>query len=214
MCPPQTIGLIISALGAATTAVNQNQALRRKDTELARGIIEQGKLDKEAAQRLDRELRDLEASSPEQDRKIAQDAFRTALRENQDLAESAAAGVPGASERFAENVASGKAQIAGKADVRAGLLAKIDAPVRQLQREGIKFGRLETDFGDIARRSASANFLAQLRAGSQVPNPFVDAAGQFAQSFGAAKATSAPKVNPNDFTLTEPPFDPLDPGRI
>ena len=217
MCTGVEIGYVIAAAGAAASAVNKNQALRRKDKELARGIIEQGKLDKEAAARLQREISELETSGPEQDRKEAQDAFRSALRENQDLAESAAQGVPGASERFAENVAAGKAQIQGKASARAGLLSRIDAPIRQRQREGLKAGRLAGDFSNINTRRDSAAFLARLRASEQVPNPFIDAGAQFAQSFGAAKATrGAPSAPPDPFNpdnLTAPPFDPLDPQR-
>lgn len=188
MCTGVELGLLMTGVGAAATAINQNQALRRQDKELARGIIEQGRLDKEADARLRNEIADLERSGPEADRKIAMDAFRNALRENQDLAQGAVAGVPGASERFAENVEAGRAAITGRSQTRAQLLSRIDAPIRQRQKETLKLGRLGTDIDDVAQRSASADFLAKLRASQQRPNPFVDALGSFLTSFGASAA--------------------------
>jgi hypothetical protein len=199
MCSGAEIPLLIAALGTAVKVVNDNQALRRADAELARGIIAQGKLDKEGDARIREELASLEQSGPEQDRQEALGAFRTALRENQDLAQGAVAGVPGASERFAENVEAGKATISGKASTRAGLIARIDAPIRQRQREGLNVGRLGTDLGDIGQRSQSADFLAKLRASQRgVPDPFVDALGQFAQSFGTGLATSGATFGGNE----------------
>ena len=45
MCTGVEVGYIIAAVGAATTAVNKNQALKRQDKELALGILKQGDLD-------------------------------------------------------------------------------------------------------------------------------------------------------------------------
>ncbi|KIQ21547.1 hypothetical protein [Xanthomonas campestris] len=70
----------------------------------------------------------------------------------------------------------------------ANLMARIDAPQQQRQREAIESAQLGTDLGMIGRRSANDDFLTKLKLQSVRPNPWLAAAGQTAS--GAAGAWS------------------------
>lgn len=90
------------------------------------------------------------------------------------MTEEAQPDVFGASERFAEDVTGARAGVSERAGGRAGLLSKIDAPIRQRQREAVGQGQLAADVAGFQDRSQSEDFLARLRASEQRNNPFID----------------------------------------
>ena len=169
MCDPATLILLASSITAKT--VNTRQTFRRKDREIARGIREKGKIGRESAARTNEEIQNLAKSDPEAEAAESLASFVEALRAGK---EETIPGVPGANERFAADVASARAGVAGEAGSRAGLLSRIDAPQEQRRGEAVRRGRLASDTRMFADRASSADFLAQLRASEQRNNPFVD----------------------------------------
>ena len=172
MCDPISLGLLAASLGAK--AVNTRQTARRQDRELALGIRKQGEIGKEAAGRVQKEVTSLAESNPEVEKAEAIKGFIDTLRSSQDLTSEALPGIPGASERFAEDVGAAGAGVRARAGGRAELLSKIDAPIRQRQREAFGRGRLGVDIGELGERSSAEDFLARLRASEQRNNPLID----------------------------------------
>jgi len=172
MCDPVSLGLLASALTAKT--INTRQTARRQDRELAAGIRKQGEIGRESAGRVQEEISSLAASDPEAEKAEAIQGFMNTLRANQDLTQEAVPGVPGASERFAEDVSGAQAGVGARAGGRASLLSKIDAPSRQRTREAVGRGQLAADVRGFADRSEMEDFMARLRASEQRNNPLID----------------------------------------
>jgi hypothetical protein len=170
MCDPVSLALLATSIGAKT--INTRQTIRRKDREIAAGIRKKGKIGREAAARTQEEIKRVGESDPEAERAESLASFVEALRTGK---EETIPGIPGANQRFAEDVAAARAGVAGEAGSRAGLLARIDAPQEQRRGEAVRRGRLASDIGVFADRGASADFLARLRASEQRNNPFIDA---------------------------------------
>lgn len=189
MCDPVVTPLILSAVAGGAKAINTRQTGRRQDRALAAGIRRQGEIGRESAGRVQKEITSLAASDPEAEKAEAIQGFMNTLRENQDLVSEAVPGVPGASARFAEDVSGAGAGVRARAGGRAGLLSKIDAPVRQRQREAVGRGRLGADIGQLAERSEAEDFLARLRASEQRNNPFIDIGADILSGFATGGAT-------------------------
>ena len=195
MCDPVSLGILVSSLGAK--AINTRQTARRQDRELATGIRKQGEIGRESAGRVNEEIASLAASDPEAEKAEAIKGFIDTLRSNKDLTAEAVPGVPGASERFAEDVTGAQAGVSARAGGRADLLSKIDAPVRQRTREAVGRGQLAADVRGFQDRSQMEDFLARLKASEQRNNPLVDILADVGT--GVATAGVARGTNLTDF---------------
>lgn len=190
-----TIGMAMSALGGTASIVNSQNALKRQDRETARGIASRALLQREAGNRVQQQIQDFTASSPEQERKTQNDAFIAALRRAKASDGGEDLGSVGAvSDRFAADVGQARAGATAEGQALSGQLAAIDAPVLQRQREARGITDTATDLSTIGDRANSLDFLTQLRtAQAGRTNPWVDAAGAGLQAFGQQYATRAPK---------------------
>lgn len=207
MCTGAELALIATAASTATKAVNANQAMRRQDEQLARGIREQSRLQREANQRVGEQIEDIEGSTGAAERAESLAGFQNALRRSDESATGAIGGgdaaVGAANPRFAERVSQGEAQVRGDALARAGRLARIDAPTFQRMNENARFGRAVTDIGEIGRQSDAADFIARLRASEERPNPWIDAIADVVQGGAAVYGMT----NPGTF-IKNPPVAP------
>src|SRR5690606_13823221 len=93
-------------------------------------------------------------------------------------------------DRFAQDLEDSARDSDSMAERVASLMARIDAPTLQRQREGRSFGRLATDLGQIARFSAGDDFLTQLRLRGIRENPWVMAGASVASGVGSGMASS------------------------
>jgi hypothetical protein len=150
--------VMLAAAGAQV--YNQNQAIRRQDQQAAQGIQQQGRLQRQADERVGQEISQLEASNAEGERAQRLGDYMDTLRRNA---------------RAAENVQ-------GYGERAAGLLSRIDAAGMQRQREGFGYGHLASDLGQIGRASAGDQFINDLRVRSIRRNPWVDMASGVAMS--------------------------------
>lgn len=192
---PVTIGMIASAVGGGAQLLNSQNALRRQDRETARGITSRAALQREAGDRVQRQIQDVAQSTPDAERKTQNDAFLAALRNAKAADGGPDIGSVGAvSDRFTADV--GQARTAAGAEGRAlsGQLADIDAPGLQRQREARGMSDAATDLSMIGDRANSLDFLTSLRtANAGRTNPWIDAAGSGLQAFGSTYAARAPK---------------------
>lgn len=188
------VPLVISAIGAGAGAYETNRTLNKQDAAAAQGIRQQSQRQHQADERVNQELGDLQGSNAEAERTAANDQFVQQLQRNRAAASGALPNVAGASSRFASDLTAANEDSDSLATRVASLMARIDAPTLQRQREGTAFGRLATDLGQIGRASAGDDFLTQLRVRGIRENPWVMAGGGLAQGVGTGMADqSAPK---------------------
>jgi len=188
MCDPVTLGLILTAAGGGTKAINQQVSLSRQDRAAARGIREQGELQRTADKSVNEQIADIAASTGETERAEALEGFLNTLRGSQELtgAEVDPLGLGG--QRFAERVEGGEARTRAAGTERAGRLARIDAPGRQRVREAGRVAETATGLDEIQRQSQARDFITKLRIASKRPNPLVNALGTTLQGAGSVVA--------------------------
>lgn len=200
MCTGAEIGLILTAVGTGTQAINANQALRRQDRQAAEGIRRQGQIQERSNQRVGEQIDDLAASTGEQERAQRLAGFRDALRDVQSSTEGSLPGdaaIGQANPRFAERVSQNVRRIAGDRNAQAGRLSVIDAAADQRMNEGNRLGRTVTDINELGRQSRAEDFLTKLRVAQERPNEFVDILGGLASGVGSAMTLGA--TGPNQF---------------
>jgi hypothetical protein len=192
---PVTIGMAMTALGGGAQLINSQQALKRQDRETARGITARSLLQREAGDRVQRQIADVAKSNPDAERRDQNNAFISALREAKVADGGQDIGSMGAvSDRFSADVGQARAGAQAEGQTLSGQLAAIDAPGLQRQREARGFADTATDLSMIGDRANSLDFLTQMRtANAGRTNPMVDALGTGLQAFGQTYAGKAPK---------------------
>jgi hypothetical protein len=192
MCEPVTTGLIISALSGGGQAINQNQALRRKDKQAAEGIRRQGDIQSDSNARVGEQIEDIASSTGQSEKAQSLEGFLNAIRAAKGDTEGALSSpIAAANPRFAEQVAGGKAGIAKAGAEQSGRLSRIDAPRFQRINEGARIGRTGSDLSEQARRSTAEDFLTRLRVASETPNDLVSALTTVGKGVGSAVTLGA-----------------------
>lgn len=179
---------VLAAVGAGTSYYNSEQTAKRQDNAAADAIRNQRAIQDEANAKVNRTLQDVQASSPTEERKSAEDAYLEQVRNAQALAR---ANLDQDNVSSAYDAAAAKAgnQAQGYAQQIAGLMARMDAPVNQRTNEGFAFGNLTSDIGGVQRKSAGQQWIDQLRSATIRRNPWLDAAA--AALSGASGAYSS-----------------------
>jgi hypothetical protein len=190
---------VISAVGAGVSAKSQDDALKRQDREVARGIAARSAMQREAGSRVNQQISEIAKSNPDAERKAANDEFMAALR-NAKVADGSLdiGGPAGASDRFTADVGQAREGAVGEGRALSGQLAAIDAPGRQRAREATGFTNAAVDLSRIESRTDGEDFLSQLRAAQAGRvNPLASGVGQGLSAFGSAYASRTkpqPKV--------------------
>ena len=191
MCDPVTIGLILTAVGGGTKAINQQVSLRRQDRAAAEGIRAQGELQEGANVRLNEQVADIAASTGEPERAEALEGFLNTLRGSQDLTGAEADPLALGGQRFAERVGAGEATTRAAGTARAGRLSTIGAAGEQRRRETGRVADTASQLSEIQRQSQAKDFITRLRVASKRPNPFVNAFGEVVQGVGSIVSLGA-----------------------
>ena len=191
MCDPVTLGLILTTVGGGTKAINQQVSLRRQDKATARGIREQGELQRGADKSVNEQIADIASSTGETERAEALEGFLNTLRGSQELtgAEVDPLGLGG--QRFAERVGGGEARTRAAGTSRAGRLSVVDAAGRQRVGEAGRVAATATGLDEIQRQSQARDFITKLRIASKRPNPLVNALGTALQGAGSVVSLGA-----------------------
>ena len=191
MGDPATIGLILTAVGGGTKAINTGISLRRQDKAAARGIREQGELQRTADKSVNEQIADIASSTGETERAEALEGFLNTLRGSQELtgAEVDPLGLGG--QRFAERVEGGEARTRAAGTARAGRLSVVDAAGRQRVGEAGRVAATATGLDEIQRQSQARDFITQLRIASKRPNALINALGTTLQGAGSIVSLGA-----------------------
>lgn len=178
----------IAALSAGASAYQTHEVAKDQDQAAAQGIKSQQAKQREIDSRANQEITALEGSSPEDERAAAMEKYMQQLRSARGNMEGGG-NVPGASERYQQDVVTSKASIGNFGDKIADILSRVQSAGDQRRNEGYSFGRMGSDVATTAREAQGADFLNRLRMNGIQRNPWVDAGAQTLQ--GAAQGASA-----------------------
>lgn len=192
------VPLLISGAATGASVLNQEAAARRADRITAQGIRQQGVRQRDVNARVDQEIGRVAGSDPTMEQQASQVQYLEQLRRSRAAARGAP-GVPGASERYSQDVVAGDATVDANAARIADLMSRTGAPLLQREREVQGLDRLRSDVGVIGRAAGGDDFLNQLRLRAVRPNPYIDALAGVAQGYAGARAgragsTQAPRV--------------------
>lgn len=155
------IALALAAAAAGTSYYNTQQTAKRTDNALADQIRNQGKKQGEADAKVNDEVAKLKASRSEDERQKSLAGYLDTLRKGKGELEAGLTPNFG-SAAFQQDAANDAAGVEQFASNRAGLLARMDAPLDQRRGEGYDYGNLATDLGLIGREAQGQNFLDEL----------------------------------------------------
>lgn len=190
MCPPPTMGLLLTAAGTGVAAVNRQHALRRQDRALAAGLRRQGALQRQANETVRSEIDRLAAATGEPERQRMLDAFLAALQA-QERRDSPGAQLP-AHERFGRRQAARQDVLERRALDSAHRLATVAGASRQREADARNRAALGSALTELARQSGAADRIAQLQVAERQPNPWIDAFAQALTGAGGAMGLAAP----------------------
>lgn len=181
-------GVGLLAAGTLTQIVNQRQTAKRQDNALAASLRQQGQ-DQQAANVATNQLLAKTAASNEAAPQSALlSSFKNALAANQNGQTGAlnqAGNVSGAYTKAANDAAQG---VANYGNTNANLMASMEAPGLQRQNESALMSDFASQLGVIKGKSASDNFLAQMKLRGIQPDPWLSAAGSLASGVGGSLA--------------------------
>lgn len=190
MCIPgiDPVSLAIMAGSAIAKTINTQNALKRADRDIAAGIDAQGRIGRQAMSEVDAEIARTAQSNPEAEQAQAMAGYLSALRQSKPNVDSGIPDVPGASSRYAENVSGARQAVGRFGTQQSDILSRVDAPIRQREREGRSQLRTGQVVDARALDAQMADYLARLRASERRPNPWVDAIADIAGGYGTTRA--------------------------
>jgi hypothetical protein len=183
---------ILTALGTGISAKQQHDVTKRQDEAAAAGIRQQGATQQQANAEVNAQIDDLARSNADAERQASNADFMTSLSRARAAAGASIPPVFGASSRYAGDVAAADQQSLATGAKVADLMARINAPSLQREREGLRGQRTGVDLGVLGRNSSATDFLTQLRARSIRANPWVSAGASMLTGAGVGMAGATP----------------------
>lgn len=177
----------IAVASAIGTAYQQDRVARQQDQIAARNIQQQARAEQTASAKINEMLQQVAQSNPEDARRQRMDEYLQTLQQG---AQAGAIndGPGGFSEAYRQGVAQAEGQLGEYGNNRAGLMARLDAPVIQRMNEGVLFDNTRNDLREIGRAANQDDFLARLQIQSTRANPWVQAGLQAAGAYGSSMA--------------------------
>lgn len=181
-------GAIVAGAGQAVMAGNDYFTSKRRD-KIMKLILErrQRQQDELDAMMMD-EIGTLREETPEAEREQAMGEFVGRLRDAR-ASTATTTGARGAvSDREAAALAETSGELAERAGREADITARIDAPMRMRQNQGLRLSKLGTGMQEHTNKMASADFLDELRLARRRKNPWLDMLGEGMKAAGGAMA--------------------------
>lgn len=169
------VGLAAAAAAAGVSTYNTNRTISRQDSEAARGIASQGRIQRRTDQRVNEEVQNLERSSAMDERAKRLTDYMTTLGRVKRKTNAGLENVGAFGDEFATAANDATASLDRQGAERADLMAGVDAPGLQRQGEAFNFGRLATDVNAFQRESNGADWLTRLRTQGIRRSPGLDA---------------------------------------
>lgn len=185
------VGLVLALAAATANHVNQKQVAKKQDKILAAQITQKGKRQDAADQAVSAALRDRALSTSEQNRSSTAGQYLDQVRAAQAGATQGLGQVGAVSNAYQQSANDAALGIGDYADKTAGLMARIDAPVQQRQREARDSDRLQSELGLLGRMSEGDDYITQLKLRNVRANPWLTAAASLMGGAAQGAASSA-----------------------
>ena len=179
------VGLAVAS--AVGTAYQQDRVASQQDQIAARNIQNQSRAEQTASAKINEMLQQVADSNPDAARQQRMDEYLATL-ERGAQAGALNDGPGGFSDAYRQGVEQAEGQLGTYGDTRAGLMARLDAPVIQRMNEGVLFDNARNDIGSLSRNANQDDFLARLQIDGTRANPWVTAGLQAAGAYGSARA--------------------------
>ncbi len=167
---------LLAAGSAGASYYNGRQTAKRQDNILAGQIRQQGVRQQEADQAIANAMQQRASQGAEGERAAIGSQYLDQVRAAQANAQRGLGQVGAVSRAFQQDANDAALGIGDYGNQMAGLMARIDAPTQQRQREGIADSRVAMDLDQIGRRSRADDYLANLRLRGVQRNPWIDLA--------------------------------------
>lgn len=178
--------LILTAASAGAEMYNNQQVARNQQEEMTRSLTKQSIRQGEADQAVSEALRERAVSSADQDRQDAGSQYLDQVRAAQANATKGLGQVGAVSNAYQQSANDAALGVGDYAAKTADLMARIDAPVMQRQREDASANRLGTALSLVRRNAAGDDYLARLRLARIQPNAALTAASRVAGAAAGA----------------------------
>ena len=154
--------IIAAVAAAAVSGYNQYNTARKQDRIAAQGIAEQAKLQREANTRLNKQLDELETSTPDDEYASRSSQIRNQLRRKQAIG---LAGIQntGGGDAVTTMAEAGRGKAVDYGDFINEAVSGIDAPALQRQGERFMFADTESGLNFLRRNSAQQDAMTRLR---------------------------------------------------
>jgi hypothetical protein len=199
MCTGLELALIAGSTGLSVA--NQQGAKRQQERIASDALRRNSLLNKEAGRRVSDEVQRVADSGPEGEVQDANADFMAALKRAR-VEEGGDALAGAGSDRFSDDLDLARTAAGAEGKRTADILARIDAPQLQRQREGASLNRAATDLQLIGDRGQGGDFLDQLRMARAQPNAGIDALASLGGAYGTARAGRMKRPAPTMYTMT------------
>lgn len=178
------IPLALTALGAGGTAYNNRQVANRQDEELSRQLSRDSALQRQADDKVRDLLKRTSESDPKEETAQSLKQYTDSLRRNVGSANGGVQQLSGASDEYQAGAAEAGAGISQFGDKVAGLMSRVDGPIRQREGEGLDRQLFQNVISLLNREGQGQETLSRMRMDGIRPNPIIGALSEVA--LGAA----------------------------
>ena len=185
--------IVAAVVAALVQGANQAKTARKQDQNAAAGIRAQAELQRQANVRTDKQLDELEVSTPEDEFETRSSQVRKQMRLQQSTA------LAGIQNTGGGEAVTALAKDAGGQAIDYGneinkYLSGIDAPL--LQRQGEAFGRadVESSLQSLRRDSSQQDYLTRLRHAGIRDNPWLTLLSTGLSAYAGAAGKGVPKA--------------------
>ena len=180
--------IIMSLASAAMTQYNNQQVAKKQDNILAQQLQRNALRQQEADQAVGDTIRERATQGGEGERASIGAQYLDQVRAAQSNAQRGLGQVGAVSNAYQQDANNAALGIGDYGAQMSDLMARIDAPTQQRQREGIADAQTAMDLDQIGRRSRADDYLANLRLQGVQRNPWLDLASS-AMGIGAGFAS-------------------------
>ena len=180
------VATAIALVGAATNYYNTEKTAKRQDNQLARQIQQRSIRQQEADREVMQTITDRAASNGDDVRRGTLDQYLAQTRAAQGAATAGLRQAGAVSDAYRDSANDAALGIGNYASNTAGLMSRIDAPAQLREQENLGNARLASRLGLVGDRSASEDFLSNLRLQGIRRNAGLDAFSQVASAFAGA----------------------------
>lgn len=179
-------------VSAGLAMYNQHETSKAQNADLAAGQIQQSQLNQQANNATQKVIQQFQGSTAKPYQAAALGKFNAALAANDPNANAPLNQVGNTSAAYKAAAQAAATGISTYGQGNASLMSQIDAPQMQRQAETGDTLAYGSQLGQIQNTSKADAFLAQLKANSVQPNPWIgglsDALGTYAKMAGASGA--------------------------